>query len=406
MKKGLCFMLCIAVMLSSSGCWSRREPKTLAIVESAIYDYKSDVGYQITTEILNPAALGGIQGSGGGKSPNITTISEGASAPEAIRNASTSMERSLFGGHNKVRFFSERLAQKDIAPVLDYLLRDYLTDENPFMVVIKGEDPQQIYSCMLGLSDTVGGYIHELSKEQPGELSNSVFVSTLDFVKDYYDDGIQPVMGVVEMVECESKSANTADSGSGSSGGTTSDSETKYKIKYEGLAAFKGGTLVGYMDGVEARSYNFITNNMDSAPISIKTEDDFTVFLISGSKAAIEATADGDDITINVKIKVVLALIQEGAAIDISKAESLKEVEDGFNKQLWAEIAAAIQKAQTEFQSDIFGFGKAVHAQHPEKWKEIKDNWDDYFAKATVIVSVESSVDRSGQMKEPFNMED
>jgi hypothetical protein len=47
-----------------------------------------------------------------------------------------------------------------------------------------------------------------------------------------------------------------------------------------------------------------------------------------------------------------------------------------------------------------------VHDQHPEKWREIKDNWDDYFSKAPVSITVESTVDRSGQIKEPFEMED
>ncbi|MEL7610155.1 MAG: Ger(x)C family spore germination protein [Bacillota bacterium] len=400
MKKILCLILCTVMMLTLPGCWSRKEPKTLAIVNSVIYDYKDGKGYEVTTEIMNPTSSGGPgSSSGDGKSANITTISTGPTVPEAIRNASESLERAIFGGHNMVRFLSERLVQRDITPLLDYLLRDFLTDENPWMVVLKGDDPRKIYSCMLGLSNTVGDYIDSLAGSQPDILSKSVFVSTLDFIKGYYDKGIQPVAGVVQMVECESK-------GSNSEASAQDDSEKKYRILYEGLAAFKDNKLVGYLDGLETRAYNLVTNNVDTSPISIPVKDEFTVVLIKSSKSDIQTTVEGEEITINVRIKAGLSLIQEGGSIDISKMEPLKTVEDGFNKQLSMEIASTIRKVQSEFQSDIFGFGKALHAQHPEKWREIKENWDDYFSKAAVNVSVESTVNRSGQIKQPFMMQD
>lgn len=406
MKKGLCLILCTAMILAVSGCWSRKEPKTMAIVNSVIYDYIAGEGYRVTTEVMNPAALGGgDKGGGSGKSPNITTISVGPSVPEGIRNASKSLDQALFGGHNKVRFLSERFARKDMTSLMDYILRDHLTDENPLVVIIKGEKPEMIYSCTLGISDTVGDYMENLSESQPNVISTSVFVSNLDFIKDYYDDGIQPVAGLAEIVECDEKPSTNEASEQGSQTSQSSSDKTN-KINYEGLAAFKGGQLVGYMNGTETRAYNFITNNIETAPVSIPSGDDFTVALVKGSNADIQTTVEGDQIKINVQIKAGLSIVQEGATIDVSQMEPLKAVEDGFNKLLITEIAAAIQKAQTEFRSDIFGFGKAVHDQHPEKWREIKDNWDDYFSKATVSITVESTVDRSGQIKEPFEMED
>ena len=406
MKKIICFILCTAMILTLPGCWSRKEPKTLAIVNSAIYDYKEGEGYQIITELMNPSAMGGANvGDGSGKSPNITAISVGPSIPEALRNASESIERALFGGNNKVRFFSERFAKRDMAPLLDYLLRDFLTDENPLMVVIKGNDPQKVYSCKLGLSSTVGSYIDSLSETQPDVLATSVFVDTLDFIKDYYDEEIQPVAGVAQLVECEAKGSGNQGSTQGGQG-SQNGSEKEYRILYEGLAAFKDNKLIGYLNALEARAYNIITNNLHTTPISIPSGNDYSVVSIKGSKAELKTTVEGDQFTIDIQVKVNSSLIQEGGSIDISKQEPLKTVEERLNKLLSAQIEATVQKVQTEFQSDIFGFGKAVHAQHPEKWKEIKENWDDYFSKAAVKISVESSVNRTGQIKQPFSMED
>lgn len=108
-----------------------------------------------------------------------------------------------------------------------------------------------------------------------------------------------------------------------------------------------------------------------------------------------------NQITIDVKIKIGMSIRQDGGHIDISKIEPLKTVEQKFNKQMEREITASIAKVQQEFQSDIFGFGKYVHTQYPNKWKEIKTNWDDNFSKAKINVTVESSANRSGEIKQP-----
>lgn len=401
-KRILCLILCIGISLTLSGCYGREEPKTLAIVLSSLYDIKDDGSYQVTAEIINPAAHGGPSGPASGKNPTITAVSEGKSIPEAVKNVSESLEKTIFSRLNEVRFFSEEFAKKNMVSVMDFFTRDHLTDEYPLIVIIKDEDPKRIYSSMLGLSDTVGDYFESLSIQQPNTISRSVFIDTLEFIKDYYEDGKQPVAGVAELVECEDKPSEKTGADSQTSQG--SEDNKKYKIKYEGLAAFKDGKLVGYMDGIETRSYNLIMNKIKSANVSIPSGDDFTVITIKNSKSDIKTTIKNDQIAIDVKIKMDMSIIQEGGVIDISKSEPLKEVEDSINKKMKEEITASIKKAQTEFQSDIFGFGKAVHIQHPQKWEEIKESWDDYFAKASINVTVESSADRSGEIKQPFRM--
>jgi spore germination protein KC len=316
-----------------------------------------------------------------------------------------SVERTAFGSHNHVRFFSEKLAKKDIGPLSDYFLRDPVTNETPLMVVIKGEDPKKIYTAMLGLSDMVGDYMDGLMRTQPNVTSRAAFVTTLEYIKDHYHDGKQPVMGLVELVECESKPSGNAPTGAQDTQGSQSGSEKNYRVKCEGLAAFKDNRLAGYMDGIEARAYNFVRNKLKSAFITIPSAEGQTVVKVVKSKSDIKTTVKGEQATLDVKVKVEMNIIQQSGLTNITKPEPLKTVQDRFNKQTEKEIAAAVRKAQQEFQSDIFGFGVAVHMQHPEKWKKIKQNWDHYFSKAVINVTVESSAVRSGEIKEPFEME-
>lgn len=402
MRKKLGFILCLFALLSMPGCWSRTEPKNLAIVDSVIYDLAEGGGYQIIQEVVNTAALtssqSGVAQTGG--SPTIITISEGPSIPEAIRNSNNSLEHQLFGGHNRVRFFSEAFAQNDIISLQDYVARDHLTDENPLMVVVKGADPKLIYSSTLGLADTVGDFMESISKSQPKSTSKSVFVDALNFIKDYYEEGKQPVAGVVEVVEYESKDAvQNAQIQQGS------QDNKKYRLVCEGLAAFKDDKLVGFMDGIDARAYNFITNRIGNTIVSIQLEDGITVGLIHDAKANIKTSVESGRVVIDVKIKIYMSIIQESGTLDITKTGPLKTVEEEFDKELQTQIAAAIKKAQIEFKSDIFGFGSALHRQNPEKWKELKENWDDLFSTAKINVTIDSTVDREGEIKYPFQME-
>ncbi|MFZ7134237.1 MAG: Ger(x)C family spore germination protein [Eubacteriales bacterium] len=399
-KKKICIVLYILIIFVLSGCWSRKEPKSLAIVNSAIFDIKANGQYRVTTEIMNPSAAGGTQESGASeKSPNFTAFGKGNSVREAISNLSLSIEKNNFGGHNKVRFFTERFIQKDMTSALDFLLRDHLADETPLMVVIRGEVPEEIHFSEIGLSEMVGDYVESLSQFQPNHTANSVFVTTLDFIKDYYNDGKQPVVGVAELMECDTKPSENTPIDSGSS-------EMSKIVLYEGLAAFKDDQLVGYMNGVETRAYNLVTDYTGVAYVSISLGENLIVLAITKSKSDIKTTVEDDQIIVNVNMKMVMSVVQDSGEVDVSKIESLKMVEQSFNLHMQEEIGAAIRKAQQEFESDIFGFGKYVHSQHPVEWKGIKADWDDYFSKARVYITVESSVNRSGEIKEPFIMED
>lgn len=393
-KKLLGLSICILILLMSAGCWSKREPKDLAIVNSIIYDINDAGDYQVTVELMDLTGSGNDKG-GGGESPGkkyITQTAQGNNFREALANVSANVEKIIYGGHNHVRFFTETAANNDMAATLDNFLRDHLADETPFMVVIKGENPEMIYKTNLGLSDSVGVFINSMATSQQKTTSKSVFVTTLDFIRDFFDDGKEPVAGLVEVAK--SKSENQSAAGSGS------EKEDQYKIIYEGLAAFKNDKLVGYFNGIEARAYNFITGNIGVALISVPIKDSYVICEVTDASSDIKANIEDKNAAIDVKIKAKMRIIADGSDVNVSEPNVMKEIEGLFNKQLLPEIIAAIAKAQTEFKSDIFGFGNSVHSQHPEQWKKMKEEWGDIFPNATISVSVESSIFETGETRD------
>lgn len=414
-KMILCIALCVAVLPAAAGCWNKQEPPDLGIIHSIIYDIDENGQFILTAEIMNPSVTGGDMGGGGrgGQTiPSLITVGKGNSAREALSNISKSVEKYVFGGHNKARLFTERFAKSEIPNLLDFLLRDQLTDETPVMIVIKGKTPEEVYYISPGFADMAGDYFEDLSKMQREHTSKAVFVTTLDFVKDYLTAGKQPVAGVAEITKKQGKpsesggGAEKQDGGQGNQGeqgGEQQDGGEKI-ILYEGLAAFKDGKLVGFMNGEEARAYNIIINDLGNSFVSMPSGDELTVFKIEYSRAEVKASVNGEDISFHVNINMTTHIVEESGGMDVSKEQWLAIAEQRFNEMEQQEITAAIKKAQQKFASDIFGFGRHLHLQLPDKWRELKNNWDDYFAKANFYVTVESTINRTGQIKKPLNM--
>ena len=397
-----CMVAIVILTISASGCWDRREPKSLAMVSSSLFDLTADGNYVLTIEVRNPAAQTSIQN--GGKASNLTATSAGKSAPEAMRNLSRSMDKPIFGWHNKVRFFSDRLARSDVISVQDYLLRSHVSDEKPLMIIVADEDPKRIYSATLGLSDTVGDYFENMSQANPELSAKSVFVDVLAFIKDYYDDGKQPVAGVIYLVP---QLSDTSDIETSDRQDPNNGANKVFTIKNEGLAVFKNDKLVGYMNGTETRAYNFIINKIKTAVVNIQSGGDSVIVAINKSKADVETTVEDNQTVVEIRVKISASILQEGGSKNINKTDLLKTVENSLNMQIAEEITNAVQKAQTEFHSDIYGFGTTMHTQHPDQWEQIKNHWDDhYFTNAVINVTVESSVDKTGSIKEPLRLED
>ncbi len=386
----------IFIVLISGGCWNKKEPNDLALIDSIVYNKTQDGRYQTTVEFLNLSGSGKKTGAGGGGGEasgkkSITLTATGDSYREAIANITSSIEKTIYGAHNHVRFFTESAAKSDMAATIDTLLRDHLTDETPLMVVIKG-DAEKIYESSIGLADSVGAFIDRMQITQQESSSMSVFVSTLKFFKDFFNDGIEPVAGVVQVVKSKS---DTQTSGSDSKG-----AEDKDKLLYEGLAAFKGDKLVGFFNGTETRAYNIITGKIGVTIVTVPFENSSVICEVTKASSDIKTSIKDESAAIDLKIKADIRVIGCGADVNPSDTDIMRQIETAFNSYLVPQIAGAVQKAQKVFSSDILGFGMSVHEQHPEDWQRIKKDWGRIFPEATVKISVASNVYQTSETKD------
>ncbi|MGI5877135.1 MAG: Ger(x)C family spore germination protein [Christensenellales bacterium] len=397
MKRGMA-LLCAAALIILPGCWSRREPKNLAIIPSLLFDVNDDETFTLTIEFMDPVPpTGGKETS---ESVDIIVMSNGNTIPEALRNAEQTVERHLYTAHIEVRFLSEKFASSGQAMscLSDVISRDHIASMRPTMVVVRGDEPEKIYECVTEYSDNLGSYLQDMVKTQPLATSKSVFVTHLNFTRDFYTEGKEPVLGCIEIVEDPAPSSMLSASKSG--GGE--NEQKKMKIILEGLAAFKQGVLAGFMNGNEARAYNILTNQFSGSYLSSAADRHGTVVDITGAKSKIKTDVSGERPVIDVSVDVTMSLSQIGHGIDINDPAMITAIEQNISDQLTLEINGAVQKAQQEFGSDIFGFGAEIHRQHPHAWRQMKDGWADLFPTADVRLRVESCLERLGKLEDPF----
>lgn len=389
-KKIIYFIMAALILLGIAGDWTRVEAEEMAVGLSFIYD-KSDKGYRIIGEFLDVSHSNDPQQSQISRS--LIMEFEARSPAEALQQ-NLQLEKALYGTHNRVRFFTEKMAQYGIEPIQDFFFREFYLDQRPIMMVVKNEDPLLLFQAETGLSDQVGGYIYALSRLKEERSTLTTFVTTLDFAKDLYKEGKQPIMGVVEVKENKINFDEDVKE-------EEEKKPKKYVMDFEGLAVFKEDKLVGYLDGQEAIAYNLISDTVRQAYIAIPVSGGNISIYVMESKSQVNTEYLGEDVNINIKIKTRLAIAENMSDYNISENKELKKAEKDINHFIQTRIKEAIQKVQTEFKSDIFGFGDYFHKDYPKKWKTIKHKWDDeYFAKVTINVTVENIIETEGHTRE------
>jgi spore germination protein KC len=225
-------------------------------------------------------------------------------------------------------------------------------------------------------------------------------------MRSYYLDGEEPVAGVAELIKEEKPIGELGKTGGGSSGSSGQSETAQYKIRYAGLAVFRNAELQGFLNDQETRAYNFVTNRLRTAVFSLPFGEEYSDVIVTGADADIRADIGDDRPVIGIRIKCVMSIRGEEGTKDMDSEETLREISDKFNGILQEEIENPIRKVQREFQSDIFGFGKIAHIQNPSRWSEIKEDWNTLFSNAEVHVEVESTVKRTGEIRQSFRKEE
>lgn len=365
----------------TTGCWNRVELNEKAIVAGAGIDKAQEKGkINLTMQVILPgevkAPAGGGQGGGAEKAVWVVT-STGRSVFDAVRNFALRSGRKGFWAHAKVIVIGEETAKEGIDKIIDWFEREPEVRRRTWVLVSRG-DAKKIIEAEPELEKIQAYEIASLVKASKA-TSKVPQVNLNEFLGMASSKTTCPFTTGIEEISSEDKKSKT--------------------FRLAGTAVFKNYKLKGWLDAYETRGLLWVLGKVVSGIIEVEClldgEKPTAQEIIRTSSKVKPKIKDGD-LTITVEV------FEEGnigetpiPCADLTKPENIKRIEKRVAEVIKREINMAVKKAQ-EFNTDIFGFGEAVHRKYPSEWKELENKWDEIFPHLEVTVKVDAKIRRTG----------
>ncbi|WP_195574475.1 Ger(x)C family spore germination protein [Paenibacillus sp. 1001270B_150601_E10] len=380
----------VAMAILLTGCWSRREIEDLGITIGAAVDIGEETSLErqfeqeggdyskrnivtLTYQMVRPGQSGSIVGKGGGGQKQYRNISvTGDSFYEVTREIPLISARPIFGQHYKVIVISDEVARQiSMERLFDFFIREQEFRPSCLVLICKGEAKQALdhkdkseFPAMRLLSITDNRY--QSSRLLP-PVSLSKLLPEINSMSSFLLQNIVTADGVV---------------------------------KFAGAAVIYGktGKLIGFLDEEEVEAINWVTGEVKGGVV--KSYDSKTgkpvVYEITTLKSKIRPHVNRGRISFDVQIESEGRLGEQWIDGNDYDNRFLRQVEADTVKQVEQRMEKMLQKVQKEYRADVIGLGEYVRIYYPQTWQQIKNDWDDNFAEASIRYDVRVTVKEFG----------
>ncbi|WP_111440867.1 Ger(x)C family spore germination protein [Psychrobacillus insolitus] len=390
MKKRILSLIILCLFLT--GCWDKKELNELAITMALGVD-KIDDEYLVSAQVVVPGEVSSMKG-GAGQSPVTLFQAKGATMNDAIRNLALVSPRTGYFGHLQIVVIGESMAQEGIASILDYLSRYYEIRSDFYLLVAKETAAEKVLNIQTVLERIPANNIFNILHTSEHRLSNTRAVTLANLIVDLEREGKEGVLTGIYII---------GDEESGSSKQNVESITPTAQLKLDGIAVFKEDKLVGWLTDEEGKAYNIITDKVKNTlgTLSCPEGGKVNVHVDSLTSKLKNTIVDGKpEIEIDIQISGNIGEID--CEIDVTKEETIKMLEKTYEEQVEKNVNETIQVVQNDFQSDIFGFGAAIHQSNPKEWKKIKNQWDTEFSEIKVTVKAKVNIRHFGTVNNPI----
>ncbi|MED4531690.1 Ger(x)C family spore germination protein [Metabacillus fastidiosus] len=379
----------ISILISLTGCWNRRELNEMAIVVGIGID-KVDDQFLVTTQVINPGQVA-TQKSSIAKAPVIMYQETGDTVFEAIRKITTTAPRKMYASHLRMIVLGEEFAKDGIGEILDILLRDQEFRMDFYIMVAQGMKAKDILKVSTPLEKIPSNKMFNALETSQKEWSATKAVTLHELVKTIVREGEALVLTGIT-VKGDKGLANSMDN--------LERTVPNGDLQITNLAVFKKDKLIGWLDEMEGKTYNVLTNNEKSTTINLSCpKGGKVVYEVKNSSTDPKAEIRNGKPEIDLDIFVEGDIAEVECDMDLSKAETIKEIEKMYEKEAKSYFRDAISQIQEHHEADIFGFGEEIHRKNPEIWRKIKDNWDQQFKYLPVNIKVRGEIKQIGTIE-------
>ncbi|MBE6745541.1 MAG: hypothetical protein E7569_15160 [Ruminococcaceae bacterium] len=147
-------------------------------------------------------------------------------------------------------------------------------------------------------------------------------------------------------------------------------------LKLSGNAILKEDKLVGWLNEEESQGYNYIFGNASTSAFDLEDGVGKVSLNMKHITSKQEISCEGGTPKVTVLLEMQATIQNMDRSLDISKQETLNQLQVLAEKKLKGICMTAVTKAKA-VKSDIFGFGAAIHRTDPQQWNTMKKDWND-----------------------------
>jgi spore germination protein KC len=415
--RSLYTMALLVAVLSLTGCWSADEINNLATINVIGIDENDAGQVEVTTVIARPTTLFSETAvAGSEKSKFLIETTTGKSIFEAIGDLSGSVSEKIYFGHVDAIVFGERAAREKMLSSLDFFKREKDFRPNIKLLVTRGL-ASELVKTIPQLNLTLGLELEDLM------LSNRFAATGMmkdisQFMKELSSDTTDPITGVIssakkqgiDVEKSEKETKGQSDTKKNEIETTTNTTDKNQKdipkaLSLKGTAVFKDGKLKGFLDQRETRGLLWIKGELQNevAVLNCGENNKGTASLsVTHSESKLSPRISGGTPKMIVDIKVDADIGQLTCSDLKVNTDQIDRLNQQFEGMIRQEVSSVLNKAKNHWQTDIFGFGKAIYRSHPKEWNSMASQWRNGLLKNMEIdLRVSANISRYGLLKDP-----
>ncbi|PAB56352.1 Ger(x)C family spore germination protein [Anaeromicrobium sediminis] len=395
MKYKIIRLLILTIFISLlTGCWSKREINELAIATAIGID-KSEEGYLVTVQLINPGEVASEKTST--RTAVTTYRTSGETILEALRRLTVETPRKIYMAHLRLLIYGEELAEEGIGETLDYFSRDHELRTDFYILVAKDTKAEKLLNVLTPVEQIPANKIFsslEMSQKSWGPTHH---VQLDELINSLVSKGKNPVLTGVSI------------KGEKEVGMSTKNLERVQPstiVEITNIGGFRKDKLVGWLNEEESKGYNYIIGKVKSTIVVVSSneKEKIAIELIRTNTKVKGKVEDGEP-KIDVELWTEATIGDAGSEMDLSKSENIYKLEKKLGEKIKKAMEAAVNKAQTDLKSDIFGFGEAIHRADPKSWSKLEKYWDRRFENLEVNIKVIAKIRRQGTITKSFYKE-
>lgn len=375
-KKTACLLLSVVTALLICGCGNYRGLDEMSVVAGMAID-KGDGGYKISFEVVDLSA--------NVKQEGVKTLlleAEGKTFFDAARNAKRRIQTKLYFGHMQTIVISEEIARgEDIGSIIDWFLRSNEFRETMCIMVSKEKTAREILSPE-GLASKIKSFeLYKIAKEDSQHTSSTSFMEIYNMFNILNGIGRELALPAVHMTKNDEKEISEID----------------------GTAVFKGERLAGYLSPEESKYFLFAAGLVKGGLLTFSDLENDThniTLEITENKTDTSFRYEDDVLSISIKTETTANLTEADKPVNALDTPQITSLEVTAQDMLAHKTSALVKKVQTEFGSDIFGFGSMIYKKNPALWRKIGGDWDALFPKVKVTVESKVRIANSALLKD------